>query len=177
MPALLTRTSMRPDRPRTALTARVTEAASSTSRATRRIGSFSASTAAVSSVAVAGLRTPACTSWPSRAKWSAVARPMPLLLPVIRTTDMRPLYQIRRPRTASELSAPHRDDGHPDPERPAGRGPGQSRRVRQLEGDPGDPFGSGADGRDPARAARAQAGRQDLHAGGAPARGLTVSIA
>src|SRR5438034_3414926 len=116
MPALLTRTSMRPDRPRTALTARVTEAASSTSRAPRRIGSFSASTAAVSSVAVAGLRTPACTSWPSRAKWSAVARPMPLLLPVIRTTDMRPLYQIRRPRTASELSAPHRDDGHPDPE-------------------------------------------------------------
>src|SRR2546422_1051579 len=107
MPALLTRTSMCADRPSTVLTAPVTEAALSTSRTTGRIGSFSPSAAAVSSVAVAGLRTPACTSWPSRAKWSAVARPMPLLLPVIRTTDMRTLYQIRSRPELRPIGLPH----------------------------------------------------------------------
>src|SRR5438128_6241031 len=41
-----------------------------------------------------------------------------------------------------------------------------------MEGDAGDPIGPGARGRNPACPADAQARRQDLHAGGASARGL-----
>jgi hypothetical protein len=51
MPALLTSTSMRPDRPSTSSAARVTETSSSTSSVTGRIGSFSDAIAWVSSVA------------------------------------------------------------------------------------------------------------------------------
>src|SRR5262249_26131950 len=91
----------RPARAMTSPTARLTEAWSSTSSVMGWTGSFSASIARVRSLAVAMLRTPAYTPSPRRPKWSAVARPMPVLLPVTRTTAMGPSRPtIARPRHA-----------------------------------------------------------------------------
>jgi antitoxin (DNA-binding transcriptional repressor) of toxin-antitoxin stability system len=51
--------------------------------------------------------------------------------------------------------------------RPARSSPGQRGRIRQPVRDGRDPLGSGANGRNPAGPARAEAGIQDLYAGGA----------
>ncbi len=80
---------MLPCAPSTARTAAVTEASSSTSIGSTVIGSDSRRARSARAGARSGLRMPANTSWPTRASASAVANPMPVLVPVMSATAMR----------------------------------------------------------------------------------------
>src|SRR5258705_1029659 len=88
MPALLTRMSIGPCCATVSAIARSIDSWRVTSSSRTTTGSFSSRATASSGPALARLRMVATTWWPWRAKWSAVARPMPVLVPVTRVTGM-----------------------------------------------------------------------------------------
>jgi len=90
IPALLTRASIGPWVAVMAVIASATEASESTSMAETWIGRFSARAVSSSSGDAAGFRMVAWTVCPARLRVSAVARPMPRLVPVTRMEAMVP---------------------------------------------------------------------------------------
>src|SRR5581483_1007144 len=83
-PALLTSTSIGPLL-RIVAMAPFTDASESTSIVVTVIGRFSRAAVSANAGDCDGLRMVAWTSWPARAKASAVSKPIPLLVPVIST--------------------------------------------------------------------------------------------
>src|SRR5207249_4352809 len=83
----------------------LTDASESTSMAEIVIGSFSCVAIRASSGARSGLRIVAATWWPALPKASAVAMPIPELVPVIRTEAMRNLLLCEQRETGKAKPA------------------------------------------------------------------------
>src|SRR5208283_2357957 len=92
-PALLTSTSIVPASFWILAIAVFTEASESTSITEILIGSFSCAALSPSSGAREGLRMVAKTLWPARPSASAVARPIPVLVPVM-STEAMPTFSL-----------------------------------------------------------------------------------